>query len=274
MNLKQIEERAIEIAREAGAFLRQGFREAKKIEAKSSAIDLVTQYDRESEALITTRIQEQFPGHHLFAEEGDYVNGSPSPFTWYIDPIDGTNNFAHGHPVFVVSLALYRDDVPLVGVIYDPMRDELFHGVQAGGAFVTDGRGNCQRLAVSETQEMVGALLATGFPYDRHTAIHNNIPQFAAFLGRAQGIRRQGAAALDMAYVAAGRLDGYWEFKLNSWDVAAGVLLVQEAGGSVSDVSGASFRLQRMVDLIASNGHLHEAMADVLASVPVADGSG
>ena len=264
MNLERIQITAAEIAREAGALLRRAVHEVKEIETKSSAIDLVTQYDAESEEMIIGRLRAAFPEHNHFAEEGDYAAVSRDELTWYIDPIDGTNNFAHGLPCFVVSLALYHGMEPLVAVIYEPMRDELFQATAGGGALLVTGGLEQRKIQVSETAELVGSLLASGFPYDRHSSDEDNLAQFGAFLKRVQGLRRMGSAALDLAYVAAGRLDGYWEYKLNSWDVAAGVLLVQEAGGLVSTMDGAPFQLTPRVDLIASNGQIHGAMVAVL----------
>jgi myo-inositol-1(or 4)-monophosphatase len=268
MNLTEIEYKAIEIAREAGARLRHRFHQTKEITVKSSAIDIVTQYDLEIEALVADRLGTAFPDHRLIAEEGEYDRTNSSGLRWYVDPIDGTNNFAHGFPAFAVSMALYDGEQPLVGVIYDPLRDECFHAAQGQGAFLARGEAR-EPLAVSRRENLVDCLLATGFPYDRHTSEFDNLAQFAAFLKRARGIRRAGAAALDVAYVAAGRLDGYWEFKLGSWDIAAGVLLVAEAGGQVTGSRGEPFSLATgdKLALVASNGHIHQTMVQVLQSV-------
>jgi myo-inositol-1(or 4)-monophosphatase len=270
MNLKNVLNVAVETAEAAGALLREGVREQKSILHKSSSVDLVTQYDEAAEALILERLRGQYPDHGFVAEEsgvsGQSENGRKSRYTWYIDPLDGTNNFAHGFPVFCVSLALYEGDRPLVGVVYDPLRDECFSAVTGQGAFLTTPEGAI-RLEVSATETLLGSLLATGFPYDRHTSELDNITQLSAFLKRAQGVRRPGAAALDLAYVAAGRLDGYWEYKLNSWDIAAGILLVEEAGGKVTGVDGRSPMLAGKIALIASNGLIHGAMMAVLEEV-------
>lgn len=254
---------AVEIAREAGALLRQGYGQKKEITRKSSAVDWVTQYDTAAEQIILARLQEIFPGHRVVAEESGH-NQIESEFVWYVDPLDGTTNFAHGFPVFCVSIALYQGQTPLVGVIYDPLRDECFFAARGEGAFL-QGNGQTTRMQVSTASELVNSLLATGFPYDRHTSEQDNLAQTRAFLKRAQGLRRAGAAALDMAYVAAGRLDGYWEYKLNSWDVAAGALLVQEAGGLVTGVDGRSFSLAPRMSLVASNGRIHADMLQTLA---------
>jgi myo-inositol-1(or 4)-monophosphatase len=270
MDLNFAQQTAVETAEAAGALLKAGVREQKSILSKSSAIDLVTEYDRAAETLILERLRSQFPEHSFVAEEsgasGFLENGRENPYTWYIDPLDGTNNFAHGFPVFCVSLALYEGQRPLVGVIYDPVRGECFSAVAGQGAYLKTAETTIP-LQVSRAETLLGSLLATGFPYDRHTSRLDNIAQLAAFLKRAQGIRRTGSAALDLAYVAAGRLDGYWEFKLNSWDVAAGVLLVMEAGGKATGMDGRPLSLSGKVDLVASNGLIQEAMLAVLREV-------
>jgi myo-inositol-1(or 4)-monophosphatase len=270
---------AKDIAAEAGRLLRQGYGAVRERRAKSSPIDLVTEYDREAEALITGRLREAFPDHLVLGEEGTRdetaVAGGGSTPTWLIDPIDGTTNFSHAYPVFAVSLALWQGNRPLLGVLVDPLREETFHAIRGEGAWLTAGTKPPRRLQTSAAATLLESLLATGFPYDRHTSAQDNLAEFGAFLKRAQGLRRGGAAALDLAYVAAGRLEGYWEYKLNSWDVAAGVLLVQEAGGMVTMMDGRPFQLASSVDLIASNGQIHDAMRAVLASIPtVFDGAG
>lgn len=263
---------AISIAREAGALLNTGFHQAKVVQAKSSAIDLVTQYDTQAEALIARRLEREFPHDAILGEEGHKREGANgSDRIWIVDPLDGTINFAHGFPVFAVSLALFEADRPLVGVIYDPLRDECFHAATGEGAYLQTAGGKQQRLQVSTTPMLIKSLLATGFPYDRHDSRQDNVHQFGAFLKRAQGIRRAGAAAVDVAYVAAGRLDGFWEFKLGSWDIAAAVLLVQEAGGRTSAMDGTHFKLcpWQPNELIASNGQIHDEMVSVLQEIPV-----
>lgn len=251
------------IAREAGALLREGLGRGTAVTYKSSDVDLVTEYDTAAEALITTQLKAAFPGHRLVAEESGHHQGDGRDYVWYIDPLDGTNNFAHGLPHFAVSLALYAGQRPLLGVVYDPMRDECFSAVSGGGAQLVSG-GAERPLRVSQAEDLLHSLLATGYPYDRHRSEQDNLAQAAAFLKAGQGLRRAGAAALDLAYVAAGRLDGYWEFKLKSWDVAAGLLLVQEAGGHVSTIDGRPLSLEPMLSLVASNGRIHPAMITVL----------
>lgn len=247
---------AIQIAQAAGQLLRDGYNQQKQIQNKSSAVDLVTQYDTAAERLILSQLTAHFPDHHFVAEEsGDH--SSSSPYHWYIDPLDGTTNFAHSFPVFAVSLALYDQTEPLIGVVYDPLREECFSALKGGGAYLSHN-GPPSRLQVSATNQLLHSLLATGFPYDRHTNPDNNVAQLARLLTQAQGIRRAGAAALDLAYVAAGRLDGYWEYRLNSWDVAAGALLVQEAGGQISSAQGSPFLLAPRLSMVASNGLIHD----------------
>jgi len=250
----------IDIVRAAGAILRQGWGRAGQIDFKGE-VDLVTEYDRRAEALIVTALRERFPTHHIYAEEQGDAGPGDSPFTWLIDPLDGTTNFAHGFPVFAVSVGLMHQGERLVGVVYDPTRDELFTAGLEMGA-----RLNGAPAHVSETGTLDRALLATGFAYDRRTAADNNVGNVARFIRRCQGLRRAGAAALDLAYVACGRLDGYWEMGLNPWDVTAGTLIVQEAGGRVTDFHGGDREHPSGRRIIASNGRIHAEMLDVLRS--------
>lgn len=267
MNLQFISDTAVAIAREAGALLREGFAAEKQIAYKSSAVDWLTQFDEAAEALIVQRLRVAFPDHGLVGEEGANHTGV-NGLVWYIDPLDGTTNFAHGFPVFCVSMALYDGATPLVGVVYDPMREECFVGVKGGGAVVHTAVATVP-LRVSQTDTLVQSLIATGFPYDRHTSPHNNVAQLEQFLIRTHGVRRAGAAALDLTYVAAGRLDGYWEFKLNSWDVAAAIVLVLEAGGTVTGMDGCPLPIAPKMDLVVSNGRIHGQMVELLATIPV-----
>ncbi|MEM7114331.1 MAG: inositol monophosphatase family protein [Chloroflexota bacterium] len=261
MDLTAVCQTAQEIAREAGAYLKEGLDQPKAITRKSSDIDWVTQYDTGSEALIRQRLDAAFPDHGFYGEEGGDQT-TDSPYVWYVDPIDGTTNFAHGVPFFSVSLALYENGRPLVGVIYDPMRDEAFHAVAGQGALVTRG-GVSKRCWVSKTAVLTDALFATGFSYDRQQSRKSNVPEVSRFLQVAQGIRRTGSGALDIAYVAAGRFDGYWEQRLSCWDMAAGVLLVQEAGGKATFMDGSPFTIQSEFGLVASNGRLHDEMLTI-----------
>lgn len=270
MQAQEILNTAITIAHETGELLRQGFRQRKEIELKTSAVDLVTQYDTLAEELITSRLQAAFPNHAIVGEEGAAVGGGADGFKWYVDPIDGTINFAHGIPIYAVSLGLYQGERPLLGVVYDPERRETFSAIAGKGAFVQIADEPRERLQVSQTPKLLYSLVGTGFPYDRQTAADNNWHQVGAFLRTAQGIRRAGSAALDVCFVAAGRLDGYWEFKLKIWDMAAAALILLEAGGKISHIDGRGeaigqpYRPDRVLSLCASNGPIHAEMLEVL----------
>lgn len=243
-------------AREAGALLREGYTQSKRIDFKG-AVDLVTEYDHRAEALILGRLRGAFPEHAFRAEETGR-SGNSTEFEWLVDPLDGTTNFAHGFPIFAVSIALLVRGQLTVGVVYDPPRDELFLAEAGQGATL-----NGARLHVSAEARLDRALLATGFPYDVRTNPDNNLAQFRQFQLRAQAVRRPGAAALDGAYVAAGRLDGYWELATKPWDVAAGALLVREAGGRVTTANGAEV-IDHQPTVLMSNSRLHTAMLQVL----------
>ncbi len=243
-------------AREAGGLLRDNVDKRSEIIFKGT-VDLVTLFDRKSQEMIFRSLSAAFPSHGFLAEEDLSLPGT-SDWRWIIDPIDGTTNFAHTFPVFCVSIALEQEGVIVVGVVYDPMRDELFEAVKGGGAFL-----NGVPIMVSNVPELGKALLATGFPYDVRTSRFNNVREFNAFIIRAQAIRRCGSAALDLCYVACGRFDGFWELKLKPWDVAAGALIVEEAGGRVSDFDGRTFDPYNQRAL-ASNGRIHEEMKKVL----------
>jgi myo-inositol-1(or 4)-monophosphatase len=248
-----------DLARRAGAVLMSGFGHVTHVEHKG-ATDLVTEFDRRSEALIVAALKARFPDHAILAEEsGDVGKGGPAGgYRWVVDPLDGTTNFAHGVPTFAVSIALTRDDRSIVGVVYDPTRDELFAAEAGKGAKL-----NGSPIRVSAETDLQKALLATGFPYDLRTAEHNNFRQFVDFHLRVQGIRRAGAAALDTAWVGAGRLDGYWEFGTNAWDIAAGSLIAQEAGGRATTGEGGPGFIDGE-SIVVSNGHIHDQMLAVL----------
>ena len=262
-DLASLESVALHVARLAGALLRDRARGAKRVEYKSGAVDLVTDTDRDAETLIVDHLRHAFPDHVIVAEEASSGTTIRVPtvdqYAWYLDPLDGTTNFAHAFPHFCVSLALARGTDPLLGIVYDPMRDELFAAHRGGGATL-----NGAPIHVSEVDDLNGALLATGFPYDRRAHTEFYLSFVADFMQRAQGIRRGGSAALDLCYVACGRFDGFWEWKLRPWDTAAGTLIVREAGGSVSGFRGGPFDLFGEHTL-ASNGRLHAAMVHVLA---------
>lgn len=262
---------AVSAAREAGSLLIEGFDKQNKVIHKSSAVDWVTEYDRASEALVVERITATYPEHGLVGEEGSRRQGQDG-YTWYIDPLDGTTNYAHHFPMFSVSIALYQHETPLVAVVYDPLRDELFTASAGQGAFLTRG-GDKKQLHVTDANTLATSLLATGFPYDLHTSSHNNVTEVGAFVRRAQGLRRAGSAALDMAYVAAGRLDGYWEFKLFAWDMAAARLIVEEAGGRFTQPDGTATQMVEKMAACVSNGHIHDEMLSVLAEAAALRGN-
>lgn len=266
MNLHQTCHLAQTIAREAGALLRDGLMRPKQIKTKSTPIDWVTQYDEASEQLIKTRLAAAFPDHGFIGEETGATNDD-RPFVWHIDPLDGTLNYAHGVPFFAVSLALAHNGRSLLGTIYTPMLDECFYAIVGEGAFMVQGAGEKRPLIPSTTTNLQTSLLCTGYPHNRHLTGITGYPQTRAFLQAAQDVRRLGSAALEMAYVAAGRLDGFWEMRLSSWDYAAGALLVQEAGGTVTQTNGTPYALAGELPLAASNGHIHQQMLDVLAQV-------
>ena len=255
------------IAREAGARLREFLAQGVETEYKGD-VDLVTVADRTAEALIRKRLGEYFPEHGIFGEEGtrDRMEGE---FRWYVDPLDGTTNFAHGLPHFCISLGLEQrppgaepgDDGTLVaGVIYDPMRDELFAAERGKGAWL-----NNKKIQVSRTPELAEALVATGFPSRKRHA-SPNVHFYHEFTLRSHGARRAGSAALDLAYVACGRMDAFWEFNLNPWDTAAGILLVEEAGGKVTDFSGGPFRLDSR-EILASNGLIDKELVGLFGDL-------
>jgi myo-inositol-1(or 4)-monophosphatase len=242
---------ASEIAREAGALLMGHFHRHVKVEYKGD-VDLVTVADRESEALILKRIRARWPEHDVIGEEGSRVQ-SGSDYRWYVDPLDGTTNFAHGFPVFCVSLALEYKGNRVAGVIYDPSRDEMFTAEQGSGAYL-----NGERIHVSKISALAETLVATGFPsHKRHQ--NPNIFFYHQITLRTHGVRRAGSAALDLCCVACGRFDAFWEFNLNPWDTAAGVLMVEQAGGRVSDFADGPFRIDSH-ETLASNGLVHRAL--------------
>jgi len=248
---------------EASSLLRASWRETKTIRHKG-AVDLVTATDHEVEELVAARVHRAFPEHLLIAEEAS-ANGvlHPPPVdrhVWYLDPLDGTTNFAHAYPHFAVSLALARGRDILFGIVHDPIRAETFIAHRGGGATL-----NGEPIAVSTVDTLGDALLATGFPYDRRSHLDFYLGFFADFVVRAQGIRRNGSAALDLCYVACGRLDAFWEWKLRPWDTAAGALIVREAGGVVSDFRAGRFDVFGEQTL-ASNGRLHPSMVAVLTT--------
>ncbi|MRR16094.1 MAG: inositol monophosphatase [Deltaproteobacteria bacterium] len=245
------------LAREAGLLLAEKLTRHNPVYYKGT-IDLVTEADRMSEALIVERIARRYPDHGILSEESAARNERASA-RWIIDPLDGTTNYAHGFPFFCVSIALEKDGVVVLGAVYDPVRDEMFFAERGKGAFR-----NGKKITVSSETDLSRSLLATGFPYDIRVSSDNNVNFFSAMIMKAQAVRRPGAAALDLSYLAAGRLDGFWELKLKPWDTAAGCLLVCEAGGMISDLSGGPWTLSSP-GLVATNGLIHGQMITVLS---------
>ena len=243
-------------AETAGRILLEKFESGVTV-AYKGAIDLVTEADHAAEQAIVAIVRQQHPDHDILAEEGDYPRRG-ADHCWIVDPLDGTTNFAHGFPWFAVSIALEVRGAIVLGAVFNPHNRELFVAGRGQGATL-----NGRPLQVSATEQLERAFLATGFAYDHKTTPDNNYGQFASFQRAAQAVRRAGVASLDLACVAAGRFDGFWELQLKPWDVAAGVLLVEEAGGRVSDYAGAPMPLDRG-QILASNGRLHAAMQAIL----------
>jgi len=261
---RTLREAAVAIAREAGAILLEGYGRTHTAERKGT-IDLVTEYDRRSEALILARVREHYPGHGVLAEESGAAPATASDVRWVIDPLDGTTNFAHNYPFFCVSIGVEVAGRVVSGAIYDPVRDEMFAASLGGGATL-----NGAPIRVSSIDRVVDGLIVTGFPYDVREYPDRHLGPFRAFLTRAQAIRRDGSAALNFCYLAMGRFDGFWELRLSPWDVAAGALIVSEAGGRVTRWDGSAFTVEGR-EVLASNGSLHDEMMAVLAASRVPD---
>ena len=257
---------AQDVARQASALLTDNWLKTKTIEIKTDMTDLVTNVDKAVDRLITDFLHARFPDHQILAEESD-LSGPQSPYRWYIDPIDGTTNFAHAYPHFCVSIGLSHESQRIIGVVYDPIRDELFCARRGHGATL-----NGSPIHVSSTASLDQSLLLTGFPYDRRQRSAFYLRFYEAFMLCSQGVRRSGSAALDLCYTACGRADGFWEWRLKPWDTAAGSLLVEEAGGQMSNFSGQEFDVSGEQTL-ASNGQLHQAIIAVLQDV-IATSSG
>ncbi|MBI4489239.1 MAG: inositol monophosphatase [Deltaproteobacteria bacterium] len=253
---------AWEAAMSAGELIRENWLRTKQIHYKST-IDLVTTVDREAEARIIQVLQKHFPHHSILAEEQTAIVGTQSDYHWIIDPLDGTTNFAHAYPHFSISIALEREGEIILGLVYDPLREESFKATKGQGTFL-----NGNQIHTSNVAELDKALLATGFPYDRRENANFYLSFFEAFLVHSQGIRRNGSAALDLCYLACGRVDGFWEFKLHPWDTAAGSLIVQEAGGTLSDFSGNEFSIWGD-ETLGANGLLHKEMLEVIRQTNV-----
>lgn len=246
------------LAQQAGVILRAHYGTALHIKHKSTLIDLVTEVDTASEKFILNQLRLHYPDHQIVAEESGQ-HGNNLAQTWFIDPLDGTVNFAHGIPIFCVSMAYAENGQVKMGVVYDPMRQECFSAERAKGAWL-----NGVPLRVAQAHELDQSLLVTGFPYDAATIQENNLDQYARFAVRSQGVRRLGSAALDLCYIAAGRIDGYWELKLNAWDVAAGGLVAEEAGALVTNRYGGADYISGVPSIIAANPTLHAQILAVL----------
>jgi len=250
---------AIKAAQEAGLLLMERLGHEHKVEHKG-VVDLVTEADKASERFLVERLHAVLPEATILAEEGSGTDRAKG-LRWIVDPLDGTTNYAHGYPVFSVSIALEQDGAIHLGVVLDPARTECFTAIRGRGALL-----NGQPIHVSSTEDLGAALLATGFPYDVRTTARDNLTQFRRFLKTAQGIRRGGSAALDLCYVAAGRFDGFWEESLSPWDMAAGVLIVQESKGRVTGYLGGAPDIESG-HIIATNGRIHEAMQAILVEI-------
>ena len=256
MHVDNLLDIAIRATKESGLIQREWLGKEKRVELKGE-INLVTEVDRICERKIIEIIEEAFPEHNILTEETPMPEGS-SPYRWIIDPLDGTTNYTHGYPFFCTSIALELEGKVILGAIYDPLLDEVFTAQQGQGAFL-----NGERITVSTTERLTEALLCTGFPYDLRESPINNLDHFNSFIMKARAIRRDGSAALDLCYVAMGRFDGFWELKLNPWDVAAGKLLVEEAGGMVTDFEGGPLDIYGQ-ETLASNRRIHGEMVRVL----------
>jgi myo-inositol-1(or 4)-monophosphatase len=257
---------AVALAHRAGRIIRENFGKTGQVAFKGE-VNPVTETDTAAEQVILEGLQAAFPSHTILGEETGFEEAmersdGETPH-WVVDPLDGTNNFAHAFPHVCVSLGLLVGGEVIVGVVYDPLRDDTFTATRGGGAAL-----NGAPIAVSGTEALADAFLATGFPYDRRVAACNNTTMLDCFLRRSQGVRRAGAAALDLAYVASGRFDGFWEPKLSPWDVAAGLLLVEEAGGRTSDFEGGIEHLLTGEEVVANNGLIHDEMLTVLREGP------
>jgi len=249
---------AKDAAVKAGELIVRQFMERRIVNYKSkSKVDFVTNVDNNSEKLITSMIKTEFPEHGIMAEEGTESEGNKN--VWIIDPLDGTTNFMHGYPFFCVSIALTRGNKQMLGVVYDPVRKEMFHAIADDGSYL-----NGKKIKVSSIRELKGSLLITGFYYDRSELMRKTLEKMGEFLSRdVHGIRRDGSAAMDMCYVACGRADGYWEYVLSPWDFAAASLIAKEAGARVTKTDGGKIEMKRN-GILAANEELHKKMLEIL----------
>lgn len=250
-------EKIFEITREAGKIVRKGFSENFSVDFKSNETDLVTEIDKKSEDAIISFIKKNFPSHKILAEESGKTSGS-SEYVWVIDPIDGTTNFAHGLPIFSISIGVQKNNETIYGVVYDVMRDAMYFAEKGNGSFMNE-----KKLAVSTNDDLRRSVLVTGFPYNIKENPHRAIERFGKFLRKSRAIRRLGSAAIDLCYVAQGVFDGFWEVHLNPWDMCAGKLIVEEAGGLVTNFKGEEMTIYSK-QLLATNGKVHEEMMKVL----------
>ena len=245
------------LARQAGEILRTGYNQEHQVGYKG-VIDLVTEVDHQSEAYLLGEVRRDFPVHHIFSEESGVIQGNEE-HVWYIDPLDGTVNYAHHVPVFCVSIGYAHQGELTLGAVYDPLRDEMFTAERGKGAHL-----NGRRLRASQTMELQRSLLVTGFPYDTWNTPQDNFSNFEKFAKLSQGVRRLGSAALDLCYVGSGRFDGFWELSLNPWDVAAGGLLCEEAGAKVTNISGGGDYISAPQSILAAAPGIHARMLEEL----------
>lgn len=251
-------EKVVLITRIAGNVIREGFGKNLQIEFKSNKSNIVTDVDKKSERIIKNFISKEFPTHNILAEESGMELGS-SEYTWVIDPLDGTTNFTHGLPIFSISIGILKGNEIICGVVYDVMRNELYSAEIRNGTYL-----NNRKLSVSSTSELEESLLVTGFPYNISENLENAIEKFSAIIQKARGVRRLGSAAIDFCYVASGIFDGFWEVSLNPWDICAGKLLVEEAGGRVTNFKGERIDIYSK-QILAGNGKINAALENILA---------
>lgn len=249
--------KVIQISKEAGEIIREGFGKNFSIEYKTNASNLVTEIDKKSEATIINFIRKEFPTHSVLAEESG-EHGTSSEYLWVIDPLDGTSNFAHGLPIFAVSIGVQKNGEIICGVVYEVMRDEIYSSEKGSGSFR-----NGKKLQVSTNDDLRKSMLVTGFPYDIQDNPDFAIERFAAFLKTSRAVRRLGSAAIDMCYVAAGVFDGFWEVYLHPWDICAGKLIIEEAGGVVTNFAGEEINIYSK-QILATNKFVHQSMIQVL----------